>query len=378
MVSSTTLIIIIVAVIVLIIAVTAVIIYSRSKPSSGTTGVTGASGSCASQCNSYIVNCTATNQVTYGFTGSTGLSCPASCLGTTGTSTVSGCSAPVCNSPYCGPQQALYSSLNSSNSLINFCSTGGTGITGITGIQGTGIPLTSSNCTDNTTSGIFLSQLSVKSSSVANNQLFPIFITTINKSIYQPVQPTPPSGVNVSTIAVNMTDPTVSNNPYLLYWNPTTEIISFERLDNIITNLNINNSIFIYNTDGTGSLSPFTYAATGFSLGSDGILEASLFGQYEGSFQPCGIDYFVTAGFNGSQSLIYNPNNGLFQISQYSKLDSFLYTANLVPATDTTTNPPNTLVFTATDYNPGVSFNTGCEFNDLSRFYSISAINQFL
>jgi hypothetical protein len=377
MVSSTTIIIIIIAVIVLIIAVAAIIIYIKSKPSTGNTGITGASGTCSAQCTTYVKNCTGTNQLTFGFTGATGSSCPSSCLTSTGTTTVAGCAAPICNSVYCQPQAALYSSINSSNSVISFCSTGTTGITGTTGVTGiANSGLTPNPCTDMTTSGIFLSQLSVQSSSITNNKIFPIFITTINKSIYQPVQPSAPSGVPVSSIAVNTSDPTVSANPYILYWDPVSEMISFKRLDDIKANFNINNSMFIYITDGAGSLVPFSSAISGFNMGSDGILEA--FGNYQGPFQPCAIDYFVTAGFNGASSLIYNPNTGFFQISQYNHGGYTLYTANLVPATDTTVSPPNTTIFTATDYNPGIGFDSGCLFNDLSRFYSISAINEYL
>jgi hypothetical protein len=370
MVSSTTLTIIIIAVVVLIIAIAAIIIYIRSKPSSsgGSSGITGASGSCAAQCSTVSLGCSANNQLTIGFTGS---NCPNSCLTSTQTTSVSGCLPPQCNSIYCNSQQVLYTGVNNSNTIINFCSTGATG----TGVV-------SNSCVDRTTSGVFLNSLSVQSSSVANNQIFPIFLTTINKSIYQPTQPSVPSGVTPASIAVNTSDPTVSNDPYILYWNPTsTNEISFQRLSNVKTNLNITNSMFIYSTDGSGTLLPFSFLGTGFNMGSEGIVNTqSNFGfdfTYNGFAPPCAFNYFNSTGSNPASTLIYNPSNGLFQISQNDESGNTII-ANLVPATDTTTSPPTTNLFTTSNYNPSVSFPAGCQFDDMSRFYSISAINEFL
>lgn len=382
MVTTTTLIIIIVSVVVVIGIIIGIIVYTTSKHPSGGTGASGITGTCANECTIVPINCTATNVFTYGFKGET---CPTSCLSTTGTTQVVGCAPPVCGSSYCFPQQTLYSTVGSNNSVINICNTGS---------SGTGF--TSNTCTDPTTSGEYLSTLSVQGSSISNNKIFPIFITSIQNSIYQPVQPTPPTGIDVSTIQVNTTNPEISNNPNILYMEPTTGVLCFLSLNYIKdNNLDITNAIFIYDTDGIGSLIPFKDLGTPNSITLETMWNGASLSSTELAYpvsnngiNSCGFVFYDKGNTTPfTQALVYNPAPGKFQVTQQNGTGflTYSYIGYL----------GETLQFTIQDIHPGgitsnnivttapalfftFDFPTPCSYYDNSRWYSISAIQQYI
>jgi hypothetical protein len=365
MVSSTTIIIIVVVAVVLIVAIAAIVIYVSSRPSNSG-GVTGASGGCTSICTSYPLGCNATNQLTVGFTGS---SCPSSCSSTTQSVTVSGCVAPVCNSIYCSPQQAQYTSLNSSNTLYNQCSSGATGS-----------GFFPNPCTDQTSSGAYLASLTVQPSNIPSNQIYPIFITTIQNSIYQPTQPSYPNGVPAGTLNVS-TDPTVKDDPWLLYWDDVDTLINFRRLSDIVANYNLSGAIWIYDTDNNfRQLYPFSLLNSTNGITIRGAYDASG-GNYIGSNGPCSFDYIFPGQGSRASSIIYNGLYGYFQFTQVSGADGTTYTGYISETNSSITDNDGKVrnnIVAGMDYSPSINFGGTCTISDLSRWYSISAINQYL
>lgn len=369
------LIIILVAVLVLVGVVAGIYLFYKSVH--GFTGASGATATnpCLQNCTVVPQGCTGTNSLSVGFTGA---SCPSTCNGESTTVTVVGCVAPVCSSPFCAPQQALYSNVNSSNTIYQICDSG---------MIGSGF--FTNPCPNPTISGAYLATLSVTSSNSTNSQLNPVFITTIGFSIYGTIQPVAPTGITAETIAINMTDSTVVDNPYLLYQNPTTGNLSFQRLSVIQATGSLTNAIWIYDTAGTGNLYLFSTAS------NPGVLQASniynltcatigslFFCTSNSTNLPCG---YLAPAINFSASLIYEPNSGLFQVIQpTAQAGNPSFEQNLIISTQPDpdlgtgylfTNQPDPLV----DYSGTCPFlGTETESYGQTRFYSISATRQVL
>jgi hypothetical protein len=377
MVSSTIIIVVVVVILVIIFAVVGVVLYLRSKNggATGATGITGVTGTCATNCTIIPQGCISSNQLLVGFTGA---NCPTTCTSTPQPTAFSGCVAPSCGSNSCAPQQALYTNVNSNNSLFLTCNSGATG---------TGFP--SNACVDPTTSGVYLNSLVVTPSSINNNQIFPIFITTIQGSIYQPTQPATPPGVDPETIKVS-TDPTVVNDPYLMHWNNTNSFITLKRLSDIKANFNITDAMWVYNTDNN-TLIPFnnianlnTNLAVPGGAYTDNIPIQGL--TYFGQYPPCSYTFFDgdPPGNGDAQSIVYDGSNGWFQfqVNTLGSGNSVNVSGYLRPTNSSITDPNgfvNNNIISTSDYNPSVYFGGGtCGYSDYTRWYSISAINEYL
>jgi hypothetical protein len=373
MVSSTSIIIIISIVVVLFIII-GIALYLVSRRNNGgggggTTGGTGAIGNtCSNICTPIGRGCSATNILSVGFTGAG--NCTQTCLNSTTTTNLSGCIGPQCNTGNCNLQQTLYSNvLQQNNQLVTFCSSGGPQF-----------GLIPSPCIPNI-SGLALSQLTVTPSSINNNKIFPIYITTINKSIYSVTQPVPPDNVPVSSIQVNTGDPTVIDNPYILYRNPANQgKISMQRLNFIKQNLNINDAIWIYNTD-LNQLQLFSDLEMPSGINFQALREINLNNFFFGNDAPCAFSLYETVSLGDTaKSIIYNNNNGLFSITQQVNTDAnpsgAFHTENMLISTVHTITPEGLEITTAPV--EGVDYSGTCIFSESSRFYSISAINQYL
>lgn len=314
--NSKTLIIVSIVVILIIVIIAAVILVESSKTSgaTGTSGITGATGTCSTICDVSTLGCQGSNTMLVQF-GGTG--CPSSCSGTTQTISYTNCVGPVCASSFCTPQQALYTNLGANNTLYLACSAGSTGS-----------GFFPNPCTDPTnaslsTSGAYLATLVVKPSNLDNNEIYPIFITTIGLSIYGTTQPTAPSGISQESIAINMTDPTVQDDPYVLYQN-SAGILSMQRLSLIISIGQVSQAIWIYDvTNPAANLYLFS------TLGNSEQLDVSSLDYicenaigftwvYYGSLSPCGYIAPNSNPSNVSAEFGYDPNGGFFFATQYN------------------------------------------------------------
>jgi len=326
----------------------------RGTTHSGTTGTTGSTGNVCSTCTIVPNGCSASGILQVGFTGSTGLTCSIQCMETTSTVATSGCVAPSCKSVYCAPQAALYTNLNGTGNLFNFCS------------SGLGTSLASNSCNVPLT-GQQLGSLVIQSSSINNSIINPIFITTTFLSIYQTTQPTATGGIPQASIQINTTDPTVISNPYVLYDDSGT--LFFRRISDILSTGNINNAIWAYNTDNL-LLRLFSTISQNYSLNSTTI-QFSGGGSFGPNF-PCGQVQYVSPSI-ALLSGGYDPNAGLFTLVQFNNVNG------TVPAIGT--------MFVSVDndgnYIPSSNatlpaFPFPCPTQNLARWYSISAINTFL
>ncbi len=345
------------------------VLYLNSRPpnTTGTTGATAAT--CSNSCNIIPKGCSALNVLTVGYfgaTGATGTICPSSCTSTINTVNVSGCLAPVCLSGFCTPQQALYTNVNS---LSTFCS------------SGLDNPILITNPCSDPITGTFLASLGIQSSNIANNQLFPIYITTINGSIYGTDQPTAPSGIDQNTIKINNTDPTVIDNPYILYSN-SSKFLSFQRINTIRNSLQ--NATWIYDPNfNKGNLILLnTVGAVNPTILNISVLNYynSVFtDNYFGPEPPCGNSNLVILS-PGVSELVYNANTGYFNAGQINNPQvgaPQLAYSNLILSP----NPDSVLGtgFEVTAFPvPGIDYGGTCNFRDITRWYSISATNGYL
>lgn len=374
MVSASTVIIISVVVLVVIIVIAVVAVYISSRHNSSTGGATG----CSSTCTSVPHGCNAANSLVVGYTGA---NCSAACVGSTATVTVTGCAAPVCGSPYCTPGAALYTTVSGNNNLVQQCSSGSTG----SGF----IPNT---CTNNSSNGVYLNGLSPTASQVANNQIFPIFITTIGGSVYQTTTPVPPSGVDPRTLMGNTTDPTVVDNPYLLYWNSTNKYMMFKRYSEILALNDINGAIWIYES-ALQQVYPFEFLGSSTTVGNitSTILNPTFNGaglidpnyDYVGQYAPCSYNTFNANYLASANTTTYDGNLGWFQFAQPGELFPGTLVTGYMRGTNSSitdvNNIVNNLIVSADSYNPAVNFGGGtCSITDYSRWYSISALNVYL
>jgi hypothetical protein len=353
---SETLIIILLILFVLIISVVIYFLIRRNNNSNG--GTTGSTGSSCTACTVVSNGCSSAGVLTIGYTGS---NCNATCKQTVTTTPVVGCVGPQCGSIYCTPQQALYTNLNSTNTLVNFCSSG----------ANTSYP---SNTCNVSLTGQQLGSLIVPGSSVINQNLQPVFITTTYLSIYQTTQPTTVGTIPQESIAINLTDSSVIDNPYVLYnYNG---VVSFQRINNIIALNDINNAIWAYNTD-TQRLVLFSNINQNYSLNST-LLEyiKSYFGynnlngtDYPNT--PCGIMNYSSPSVGTN---VYDSNSGLFSVTQTNNSEQNM-SGQFVVTTDSNNN------YLATSTCPNISINEqyqSCNNYNYARWYGISAINIFL
>ncbi len=346
--------VIIIALIVLVVIIgVAIFFVIRGTTSSGVTGTTGSTGSICSTCSVVPNGCSASGILQIGFTGSTGITCSTQCMATTSTVATSGCVPPSCGSIYCTPQAALYTNLNGTGNLYNFCSSGfGTSLTS----NSCNVPLTAQQ----------LGSLVIQSSSVNNSNLNPIFITTTFLSIYQTTQPTAVGGIPQESIQINMTDPTVVSDPYILY--DGNGILSFQRVSDILSMGDINNAIWIYNTDNN-LLTLFANIEQNYSLNSTNL-------QFGGSIilppinYPCGLIEYVSPSVAIGNT--YDPNAGLFTLIQFNNQNE-VYPAFGSMFVSTYSNGD----YIASGDIFGYQFEL-CSTANMARWYSISAVNTFL
>lgn len=362
MVSTGVIIGIVVAIIVIIIILVVILLLaSRRSGNTGTTGITGATG-CATQCTTNPMGCSAPNTLAVSFSGT---NCPGSCKTGTNTLTLSGCVVPQCGSPTCNFQQALYMNLNpATGSLFNICSSGATG----SGLIANPCP--------NPITGTFLASLNVQGSSISNNKINPIFITTIFGSIYGTSQPAAPTGIDPVSIMINPTDSTVIDDPWLLYQGPT-NILSFQRLSVINKNLDITNSIFVYNTDGGGSLILLKLLGAALALDVTVLSNISSGGDYTGPNPVCGLlsQLSTQIGHPVVVDLTYNPNTGYFLAGEASTNTGINYTnLTVINQPDNSIIPPSGRLATGFQLST-VNYGGPCNYFDVTRWISISAIS---
>lgn len=369
MISQSTLYLIVAGLLLLLIIVIVVIYFLiRNVNNQGTTGTTGSTGNPCSTCIVLNEACSAPNSLKIGYTDTTGstgatgttgttgitVPCNQTCLNTTLNIPVSGCIAPVCNSKFCTPQATLYTNLNSAGVLYNFC--GDTYQQSWPNI-GCNISLT----------GQQLANLPMTTSSFNNSIINPIFITTTFLSIYQNTQPTAPDGIPQASIQVNLTDPSVVANPYVLYLG--SGILSFQRIKDIIQFGNLANAIWVYNTDNQ-LLNLFSNFNQSFSLNSLVLSQTSSFG-YAGPNAPCGVTQYISPSVVTNNT--YNSNTGLFNITQNNNGSYGTLGGSLNVVQD---NQGNYLASAIIQSIPNPV--SPCPSQNYSRWYSISAINQFL
>jgi len=353
---STELIIIGLIVLVVIIGV-AIFFVIRETTNHGITGTTGSTGNTCSTCTVVPNGCSASGILQIGFTGSTGKSCSSQCMQTTSTLATSGCVGPTCGSPYCTPQSALYTNLNGSGNLFNFCSSG----------LGTSLPSNSCNVP---LTAQQLGSLVIQGSSIINSVLNPIFITTTFLSIYQTTQPTAVGGIPQASIQINTTDPTVVSNPYVL--TDSNGVLSFARISDVLNDGLLDNAIWAYNTDNN-SLTLFANINQNFSVNSTTLQYAGFngFGPIGPNF-PCGTGQYVSPSVVLSSGN-YDPNAGLFTLVQTNNINGN------VPAIGTIFMSVDLFGFYIVSGNATLPLQTEqCSTANLARWYGISAINTFL
>lgn len=343
---SATVIVIILVVVVLIIGI-ALFLLVRSNSNKGTTGSTGSTGNVCSTCTTVPNACVSANVLKIGYTG---VNCSSSCKQSSSITPVSGCVAPACGSAFCTPQAALYTNLSSTGTLYNFCNTG----------VSTAYPPNSCNVS---LTAQQLGSLTIPASSVTNAILNPVFITTPYLSIYQTTQPIAEGSIPQESIQINLTDPTVINNPYILY--NSNGIVSFQRVQDILTLGDINNAIWAYNTD-VNRLVLFSNINQNYSLNST-ILQSTTFELYDGVNPPCGIMEYVSPAVGTN---VYDPNSGLFSTTQTNSIIG-TSSGQFVITVDTNGNNLATSTIQNVQY-------TLCTNTNRARWYGISAINTFL
>jgi len=352
-----------IVILVIVIILVVFLFVGRSGGNTGNTGSTGNTGitSCTSQCTTIPEGCIATNSLKIGFAGATGFNCPNSCITSSQNISLQGCVLPVCSSQYCTPQQALFTNLNSNGSLYNICNSGG-----VTG----GLNFSNPSCNLQIT-GDYLVQLPMYSTrtSGTNPQIRPIFITTINKSIYGTEQPVAPPGISQDSIKINNVDPTVVNDPYLLVLNNSLEL-QFLRKSFIIQNNFINRATWIYNTD-TKSITLFSDLNSGINTNSGLISFTVRFPFvfiYTGANPPCSYIYYGLQ--SGNSTIVYDANSGLFQVTQMNLDNNYSATLSFL------VGPADAVTTTAA---PGVEVaGAPCPFTDITRWYAIDATFNYL
>jgi hypothetical protein len=337
-------------VLVLIIGIALYILIRRNN--SGTTGSTGSTGNVCSTCTTVKNGCSGSGTLKIGYTGA---NCSAECKQSSSSVSVSGCVAPLCGSQYCTPQSALYTNIKNDGTLYNFCNTG----------INTAFP---SNTCNTPLTAQQLSALIIPRSSVLNAVLNPIFITTTKLSIYQTTQPTASGGIPQESIEINLTDPSVINNPYILYSGGG--ILSFQRISDILTLGDINNATWAYNTDNN-RLVLFSNINQNYSTNSSILAQRTLF-TYSGSNPPCGVIRYGSPSVTISN--IYDPNSGLFTSTQNNNPILGTTVGKFGVVTDNNGN----FLPTSTLDNFNYSGTPVCTTINKARWYGISAINVFL
>ena len=145
-------------------------------------------------------------------------------------------------------------------------------------------------------------------------------------------------------------------------------IVSFQRIKDILTLGNINNAIWVYNTDNN-ILNLFQHITQNFSLNNLILQNATIFAPYTGPNAPCGATLYTSPAVSSNN--VYDPNAGLFYMTQNSaggpargpvkvvndSLGNFLVSADV--ENFSTPTPP-------------------CSSSNYARWYGISAINLFL
>ena len=263
-----------------------------------------------------------------------GTSCTSDCINKTVETDVVGCVAPVCNSGLCTFNSALFTNLKDNGTLYTFCDSG-------TNVNSESV------CSNFYNSGINLSNVGITLSYSSNNIFVPIFITTIYSSVYNTVQPIAPTGINQSDITVNMIDPTIVNDPYMLYMESDTSELKFLRLSYIRIYKNINNCIWIYDSS-TNNLKLYSDRLTNFGIYSTILNNGN---------EICGK---IMYSFNANNPIIYDGNSGKFNITQKNLQN---------------TNKSTEVIVIGENFNPTVDLNNTCNIYDSTRWYSISASN---